>query len=212
MLNGLDFRDKFADISCDTLQETLYNQNNHYELVIFSQEWAAYEADLLNAPEGLPKGSLERWAPFIKSTIEHFSKNAEQIIILGQHITVNGSSLPKPSLFLTKEQYRNMTHELRVTNEQSLHDARSFFDKWTQHERVTVVHPEDIWIDTHGNFKLRDEQWSFFRDSIHISKASLPFLVDRLRNHPDLTSIARKQKLAEDASLFNAKPSLRPPG
>jgi peptidoglycan/LPS O-acetylase OafA/YrhL len=205
MLKDLDFRDNFADISCKNLQEKLYNLKNHYDLVIFSQQWSAYETDIRNAPKEIPTDSLERWSPFIKSTIEHFLNKSDRIIILGQHITVNHSALPQPSIFLTKEKYQSKIKKLQVINIKSLHNDRTFFDSWNKYERVTVIHPEDIWTDTDGTFKLRDEKWSYFRDSTHISKASLPFLINKIRKNPNLAFLINEQKTSGNSSCFTLK-------
>ena len=51
LLKGVEYKDKFSDISCDELRENLFGQLGNYEKIVFSQGWHLYGGKISNASE-----------------------------------------------------------------------------------------------------------------------------------------------------------------
>lgn len=175
LIKNVDFIDKFSDISCNNLRNELYKQTKQYEYIIISQDWDGYDDKILNFHSDTP---YKKWEPFINDTIEHFSKLSNNIVIIGSHLKIDGTSKLKPTIFLSKNNYINNLKNLKVYNYDELKLSRSFFEQWQTHNDVTVIHPLDIWYD--GTFTLHNGKWSFFSDSRHVSKMSTEHVVERL--------------------------------
>ena len=189
LLKGVEFRDKFSDISCNDIRDALYKMNTHYKYVVISQSWDTYNDSILNI-QGDDDNKLSKWTPFINQTIEYFKTRAKTIILIGRHINVEGTSAFNPTIFLTEEDYRAGLNNMRVSNSEALIESRSFFNNWD--DDVFIIHPLDIWSQNNV-FKLHDNKWSFFRDNQHASSASTAYLENRIKsllmkNRPTITS------------------------
>lgn len=196
LLKGVEFRDQFADISCNNLRETLYKMDNYYENVVISQSWDSYSNNILNIHNKDNKNQLEKWSPFINSTIAFFKQRTKNIVIIGGHLKVEGTSSLAPTIFLSEDNYRTGLNNLRVVNHDSLSKSYSFFNKWQ--DDVVIIHPSDIWT-VNNEFKLHDGKWSFFRDHQHASTASTAFLKKRIK------SVMKKQLTPRRPPLINAQ-------
>lgn len=178
LLKGVEFMDKFSDISCNDIRDTLYKMDAHYENVVISQDWDSYNDSIFNI-QGADRGNpLSKWTPFIDQTVAYFKTRARKIIIIGRHIRVEGTSRLKPTIFLTSDNYKNNLKKLRVSNIDDLLDSRAFFNNF---DNVLVIHPLDIWSQENV-FKLHDNNWSFFRDNRHVSSASTTYLENRFKS------------------------------
>ena len=190
LLKGVDFRDKFADISCSELRDKLYKITTHYDNVVISQSWNSYDNSILNIPQNYKGDKLRKWIPFINSTIEHFKTKTKKIIIIGMHLTVAGTPKLKPTIFLSEENYKSSLKGLKVVNTNELHQSVAFFNRWSN--EAIIIHPLDIWLQN-NKFKLHDGKWSFFSDNLHSSSASSDFIEKRIKrilieNHLENTS------------------------
>lgn len=175
LLKNVDFIDKFSDISCNDLRDELYKQKKSYDYIVISQDWNSYDDKVLNFGMNT---AFEKWKPFIEDTIKHFSSLSNNIIIIGSHLKIAGTSKLKPTIFLSKNDYRENLKNLKVYNSDELKVSRPFFEQLQTYNGVTVIHPLDIWYD--GVFTLHNGKWSFFSDSRHVSNISTDHVVERL--------------------------------
>ncbi|MFC1775876.1 acyltransferase family protein [Pseudomonadota bacterium] len=182
LLKGVDFRDAFSDISCNDLRRGLYTIDKKYELIVVSQSWDSYQNKVLNMEGSGDSVDLNRWKPFIDDTVSYLRTMSNNIIIIGSHLKVEGTSKLSPTIFLSEDSYRSALAQLKVSNFDDLVKSRTFFDYWQSQEGVSVIHPLDIWSEDQITFMLHNEHWSFFSDSGHASKASTDYLVERLVN------------------------------
>lgn len=178
LLKGVNFRDEFSDTPCNPLREEVYKLNKHYKTVVISQLWKSYDSHILNFNHSNPE-FLEKWTPFIKSTIEHFKSRADNIILIGYQLKVEGLDALQPSIFLSKEDYLKNLSALKVTNAKKLLKSVKYFNQFAS-EKVSVLHPVDIWLNNDGRFTLHNNRWSYFHDDIHSGSVSTDFIVSKL--------------------------------
>jgi peptidoglycan/LPS O-acetylase OafA/YrhL len=175
LLNEVEFKDSFSDISCDGLREQLYSINTFYDTIVISQSWALYDGDILNAIINTTNDyNLEKWHSFLAATIAHFKPYANNIIIIGAHPSIHGTLALQPNIFLTKEEYQLGLDKLHIENLVYLNQSRDFFDEFGQDEKVSVIHPYDLWCQP--TCITHDGTWAYFIDSQHVSSASTDFL------------------------------------
>lgn len=202
LLKGVDFRDKFADISCTDLRESLYALKKRYDHVVITQGWQLYTGDLLNGPTlsiignetdsdaGTAEGSdavvanakqvheVERWRQFLSDTLAHFEALADEVILIGAHPQVSGTEALRPTLLLREDAYKESLAELRVINSDHLTIGRTFFAEIAGSH--TLVSPENIFCQ--AECQLHDGSWSYFRDASHIGASSTEHVLGRLRS------------------------------
>lgn len=181
LLKNVEFRDKYSDISCDDIRDKLFKLNQNYKYIVFSQSWGDYIGDLLNskiAPEQNEK--LDRWAPYISQTIDHFKKYSNQILIIGGHLDVSGTKSLGPNLFLTEQDYLHNLTNLSLENKAALQQSVIYFKQFEQKDAVVILNPVEIFCNDECRFN--DSYWSYFSDELHISAASTQFVVNRLQN------------------------------
>ena len=191
LLKGVDFRDQFADISCNGIRDTLYKMNAYYDYVVISQSWDSYDSSILNVRDIDNDNQLSKWAPFLDATIEHFKPKTGKIIIIGRHLKVEGTSALNPTIFLSEKNYTTNLTNLRVLNTDALLKSYSFFNKWSND--ALIIHPLDIWSEN-NEFQLHNNKWSFFSDSQHASIASTNYIEKRIM------SILRQHQLTNTSS------------
>ena len=179
MLKGVDFQDEFSDTPCDALREAAYKLKKHYKTVVISQLWKSYDNQVLNFDHSR-SGFLDKWTPFIKATIEHFKPLADNIILLGYHLQVEGIDKLRPTIFLSEDDYNAHLKELRVINSHKLVKSVDYFNQFKS-AKVSVLHPVDIWLNGNGTFTLHGKRWSFFGDDLHSANASTEFIVSQLQ-------------------------------
>ncbi|UYG02177.1 acyltransferase [Halomonas sp. LR3S48] len=178
LLKGVEFNDKYADISCNDLRESLYNSQKKYDYVVISQSWELYQESVTNFPIG--KVSYDRWAYFINQTIEHFLQYADEIIIIGAHPRVSGTTSLQPSIRLTKESYLHGLRSLEIVNVSGINSASRFFHEFENINGVTILEPHEIFCSP--NCTLSSDNWSYYRDSQHITSAATNFVVERIKH------------------------------
>lgn len=175
LLKGADFVDSYADISCDALRDKLYRQTKRYEVVVLSQSWESYDHEVLNftaAPD-----RFSRWSRLLSDTVQHFLTLSDRVIVLGAHPRLSGVSALQPSMTISAAGYSAALAQLTIRNEPALRQSQAFFGALKQ-DRVIVLEPYQIFC--HGACKLSGQQWSYFSDSLHISRAATPFVAGRL--------------------------------
>ncbi len=175
LLKGVQFKDEFADISCNDLRDRLYKLQKQYDYVVISQSWNGYDSSILNSSD---KDPLKKWQPFLKDTIDYFKPFAGNIIVIGSHLYVTGTADLRPTMFLSRESYLAGLDGLKVVNQSDMEATRWFFEQWRD-DSVTVLHPLDLWLDR-GSFVLHDNNWSYFVDTYHISRVSTEYVIRRL--------------------------------
>lgn len=181
LLKGVDFKDEFSDTPCNELREEVYKLNKQYKYVVISQLWKSYDDQVLNFKTPNANSPHDKWKPFIEATINHFKPMADHVILLGYHLQLEGVEKLKPTTFLTERSYRTHLPELKVVNTEKLVASVSFFDQFKSIEGVTVLHPIEIWLNSHGTFTLHDKKWAFFGDDLHSSNASTTFITGKLK-------------------------------
>jgi len=192
LLKDVEFMDKFSDISCNNLRDELYKITNHYEYVVISQSWSSYGKNILNVGDFDSIRPLQKWAPFINATVEHFRPLANKIIIIGSHLKVSGTSELRPTIFMSEKIYKEKLDDLKVTNVDDMLKSKSFFGKWEND--ALVIHPVHIWSQNKNTFTLHDKEWSFFSDSQHASHISTEYIAKRI------VSILKEKQLTNTSS------------
>lgn len=172
LLRGVDFVDKFSDISCQEISNSLYDLNNMYDTIVISQRWDGYSGSVTNFDI---KDNITGWALPIENTINHFSKFANNIILIGSHIQLNSRPLG-PSLFLSKEDYALSMKGLFPINMDVIIESKDFFSSFVD-KNIQVIHPIDIFCFDSCNFS---NDFSYFSDDIHLNTYSTDFVTERL--------------------------------
>ncbi|QOR39294.1 acyltransferase [Billgrantia diversa] len=178
LLKGVEFNDKYADISCNDLRSSLYSSQKNYNYVVISQSWELYQDSVTNFPDG--KRSYDRWTAFINQTVEHFLQYADEVIIIGAHPRVSGATSLQPSIRLTKESYLHGLRSLEIDNAASISLASNFFLDFENINGVTILEPHKIFCSP--NCILSSDIWSYYSDSQHITSAATNFVVERIKH------------------------------
>jgi peptidoglycan/LPS O-acetylase OafA/YrhL len=176
LLKNVDFVEKFSDISCNEIRDKLYSDKKKYDYVVISQAWGSYGTSVLNFSTSTDK--YERWLPLLDSTIEHFLTIADNVIIIGAHLSVEGTLNIQPSVTITKDSLLLSLKDLKVNNINDLKDSHKFFVKFKENERVNIIEPYRIFCDV--QCKLHDNNWSYFSDNLHVSNAATDFITMRM--------------------------------
>lgn len=176
LLKGVEFQDKFSDISCDSLRESLYQQRRHYDRVFISQQWDDYGDTIMNAPVGAVES--ERWVPFIEKTVDHFRSLGSQIFLIGPHVRVEGVYKLQPSIAINKNSYRKLLKELKV-DRAGLSASTRRFRQISAIQDVTLISPLDIFCAP--ACRVSDGEWSYFWSKHHLTVSSTPYVTSRLR-------------------------------
>ncbi len=176
LLKNTNFLDKFSDISCNDMRDKLYGSKKTYDYVVISQAWSSYGSSVLNFSESTD--TYERWLPLLNETIEHFLKFSDRVIIIGAHPAVEGTLNLQPSITITKESFLSNLKSLKVSNRSQLENGRSFFARYKDNQRITVIEPYRIFCNEECT--ISDSSWSYFSDSQHISNASTTFVKRRI--------------------------------
>ena len=114
----------------------------------------------------------------MNSTIEHFLKIADRVIIIGSHPTVNGTLSLQPSITSTKEKFLVDLQKLEVENVNDLVISRQFFFEYTKDKRVMIIDPYNIFCEK--KCVTHDDYWSYFSDKQHVSNAATGFIKQRI--------------------------------
>ena len=172
LMKGVDFKDTFSDISCNSLRDKLYESDKKYKYVFISQSWEAYNEKITNF-KGKPS-DLRNWTKHIDKTIEHFYDLAQIIILIGGHPKINASLELQPSLTASKANYTLWLKKIRVANKASLNKNKSYFDSFKENGKVIVIHPYDIFCGK--KCELDNGEWSYFSDAEHLSHVGSEFV------------------------------------
>ena len=184
LLKGVNFRDKFADISCNELRKNLYSLTHSYDKVIISQSWSSYSDSVLNFEEHLNES--HRWKNFLDLTIRHFENLGSEVLLIGLHPEVEGVERLQPSILSNSDNYGSDLHKLSLADfEVYTQKNADFSNVWG--DNVILLQPLQIFCDG-GNCYLHDGSWSYFKDAVHISSSSSEFVRRRIR-----TLLSREQ-------------------
>ena len=178
LLKDVNFNDKFSDISCNNIRDTLYKSTKTYDYIFISQEWDSYGTSVINFPN--VEDIFGRWVPFLDSTIEHFSTLSENIIILGGHLHVDGTMKIQPSIAIRKDTLMSNLKDIKVSNTLDLVHSVSLFSRYKLGKDIYVIHPYNIFCSEVCT--TNNGTWSFFSDRQHISSAGTNYIVEQLEN------------------------------
>ncbi len=178
LLKGTEFIDNFSGISCNEIRGKLYKSKKTYDYVVISQGWDfnAYNSSVLNFSK--KTNDYERWSTLLTATVEHFLSIADKVIIIGAHLTVEGTHKVQPSVAISRESFLSNLKSLKVINHHRLEDSRQFFAKYDNNEKIMYLEPQSIFCTK--KCVLSDNQWSYFRDDLHITDASTAFVKSRI--------------------------------
>ena len=178
LLKGVQFADKFSDISCNSLRERLYSLEKKWKVVIISQDWQSYKSSVLNFKS---TDDFARWTEFVDDTIQHFQRNGAKVIIFGDHITVSGTRLLQPSLSVDRDNYKRKLRDLEGVPH---HAMAEYFEQFKDANTIVISSAALFCVD---ECKIHDGKWSFFKDEKHITDASTNFVTQSLSSLiPDL--------------------------
>lgn len=176
LLKGVEFEDKFADISCNDLREKLYKLNTKYETVFISQAWESYDTSVLNFPD--QQNKIERWQQFIERTVQHFESQGSKVVLIGPHLALSGTQHLQATISLTQTDYLENLENLTASNESRLRVQSLAFDKIAP-DSVKSILPSSIFC-SQKECVTNDGKWSYFSDGQHLSAASTDFVTEKL--------------------------------
>ena len=178
LLKDVQFIDQFSDISCSDIRNSLYKSKKTYDYVVISQAWGSYLSSVTNFPE--KTAGYDKWVPFLNATIEHFSRFTNKIIIIGEHVSVDGTLYLQPSITIDKESYVSRLDELSIINVDELKDSIDFFERYSTGKKIDVVNPYNIFCQK--DCVTSNGTWSYFIDGQHLSVASTKFVTNKLKS------------------------------
>ncbi|WP_283628143.1 acyltransferase family protein [Shewanella baltica] len=176
LLDGVNFLDKIASISCNNLRTQLYNSNKNYEYIVISQSWDSYDDFVTNFPEYY--NGVYKWESFIHNSIDKLLNRSNKIIFIATHPRIKGTKHIQPSILLSHDIYQQSLKGLVIENEQAFKNERTFFETVDAIDNVEVIYPEDIFCD--GECILYQDA-SFFSDSQHLTSESVSFVSSKIR-------------------------------
>mgnify|MGYP006978415221 CR=1 FL=1 len=191
LLKGVDFIDKFSDISCNDMREKLYSSTKRYDYVIISQAWHSYDDSVRNF--AISHDSYEKWSNLLTATVGHFLTLADQVIIVGAHPSVTGTLAIQPSVTINKAKFLVDLKKITITNESELQDAQQFFLIYEENNRVSVIEPYRIFCTK--QCVTSNDNWSYFSDSQHVSVTATDFIKERI------VQLLRKEPLTANLSF-----------
>lgn len=172
LLKEVNFKDKFSDISCNSLRDSLYVSRKTYKYVVVSQFWESYGDQVTNFKGDL--GQPHKWSEFISGTVEHFSDLADIVILIGGHPRISNSLELQPSLAASKVDYELSLKKIRVANRTNLKKYKIFYDSFAVEDKVIVIHPYDIFCTE--ECEIENGEWSYFSDQEHLSSVGSDFV------------------------------------
>ena len=191
LLKGADFIDKFSDIPCNNIRDKLYKLEKKYDYVVLSQAWDSYDSSILNFANDLD--GFSKWSVLLNNTVEHFSRLSDKVIIIGAHLTVNGTLSLQPSITSTRESFSENLENLKIANLGRLKEARPFFEGYNSGDDVIVIEPYQLFCSDKCN--LHDGEWSYYSDSQHLSNAATEYT--HIRIQEILSGISLTNKVSE---------------
>lgn len=179
LLKGVEFEDKFNDISCDDIRQQAYENTKHYDVVFISQSWNSYRGKLLNAEAGTT--TLTRWDNFIKETVQHFTALGSEVYVIAWHPEVNYNTALSPNLKLTPASYQTVMAEQVMTNVKDMEKGKAHFEQLGNALGFRVIHPMQLFCET--QCVTHSQEWSYFSDEIHFTVEGANFVESVLRKH-----------------------------
>lgn len=176
LLKNTNFKDSFSDISCDNIRSKLYSSEKTYDFVIISQAWESYDSSVLNFSDNSDK--YERWFDLLDETVKHFLNLSDKVIIIGAHLSVEGTNRLQPSVTVTRDAFLSNLDKLEIKNVASLQQSHDFFSKFEEKNRVQIIEPYRVFCLE--QCKIKNTNWSYFSDNLHVSNAATSFIKDRV--------------------------------
>ncbi len=172
MVKDVDFHDLDASgLSCEQLRNDVYGLTDRYDLVVFTQYWQAYQGRIRNAPD---VSDIQRWRPFIKSTLAHFKPLTNKILILASHPTVQSEKTLHKNMLLTESAYQQHLVTLKQVPPRGVRKEDHFFAQFDD-ETTDVVHMTDVFC-----CELHRDDRSYFRDALHLSRTGVDYATTKL--------------------------------
>lgn len=175
LLKGVDFIDKFSDISCNDIRDKLYSNNKSYDYVVLSQAWTSYDDAVLNFSPS--NNNFERWQTSLSATVAHFLTLADNVIIIGAHPSVDGTLQLQPSVTISKDSFSSNLNKLNINNIDELKKAKTFFNQYKANKDVQIIEPYKIFCEIKC---VTSNDWSYFSDGQHVSNAATDFIKNRI--------------------------------
>lgn len=177
MLKNVEYIEGKRAQACNGVRDKLYASNNrHWDTIVISQNWRTTGDHIKNFPANLDE--LERWTPFIEDTVLHLRNYADRIIIIGDHPTAKGTEGYSANISIEKQDYISNLQKITVNNYHGLVNSKKYFRDIAEKNSMLLINPVDIICSksciTHNN------EWSYFRDSLHFSSAATEFLSLRM--------------------------------
>ena len=137
MMKDADFIDKIADISCNDLRDSIYRYPGTWDIVVVSQDWDAYDSLVRNFA---PNVGIAKWDKLLRETIDHFSSRAGKVIILGDHLRVNGAEGMRVTMSASPKKYLQSLSDLSAEpNKETL----TYFNS-LKNDDVLIINPSEL--------------------------------------------------------------------
>lgn len=180
LLSGVEYQDGFADISCDSLRDSVFESDATYDRIIISQGWHLYSGRILNAFSQEDPYQPETWKPFIAGTVKHLAPHAKEVIIIGPHPVISSECSIDISLFTTRESVADCLEKTRI-------DYSSFRARTEQFAgamadlQARMLLPMDLWCDRESESCATGKDGvPWFKDKQHFGSFATAFLLERM--------------------------------
>ena len=180
LLKGAAYQDKFSDISCDGLRDTVYQSNTNYDKIIISQGWNLYGGRITNVSTQKDFYGPDIWKPFLISTVNYLSPLTKKIYIIGSHPVISSQCGIEISPFTTKASIANCLKNTLI-DYSSLRKSSNLFRGSLSGVSAKLLLPVDLWCDDKSEscFTQKDGV-PYFRDSQHFGKNATGFLTRQM--------------------------------
>jgi peptidoglycan/LPS O-acetylase OafA/YrhL len=179
MLKGVDYEDRFSDISCADLRQKLYSATAQYDRIVFSQAWDSYAGHIRNADLHGDIYPPEAWKPFVVQSIAFFATLSDRIYIIGPHPRVIGDCRLRIGPMTTAGDVRACLKQQRIDS-QTLQKKTEEFQRSIEGLDVKLLSPLDIWCTGLESCALRNGDRPYFRDEAHFGAGSHEFVMRRM--------------------------------
>lgn len=183
LLKSAEYEDSFSDISCDELRAKLFELTEQYERIVFSQAWHAYGGDIINQPGKSDLAySPDEWRVLVEETVNHFSKQAGQIFIIGPHPLVGSKCRNLINPFTSPATIANCLEETSIDYETVKQKDKVFADAMAgMGADILLLGP--LWCDeSEETCRVSDADGTpFFRDKRHFGSSADAYLIGKLQ-------------------------------
>ncbi len=168
-----------VDRDCRGLRDAVYDSDETYDLVIWSQSWMEYEGRLhTQSPNGpvLAEGAgFDRWRGIVTETVERLAPRTGRMVLFGPQITVDDVPPiltrigPATALDRIPAEFPRMTEIRAEDRDRFAADLKAALPD------LTIVDPEDLLCYDEA-CPLHSGTVSYYFDPIHHTAAATPLL------------------------------------